>query len=56
MIYQLLKCILSQRTDLFNGKTKYYLKIYTFNMTLYDLSLQVVFQITNVDCKLVMNG
>ena len=34
MIYQVLKCILSQITDLFNGQTEYYLNIFTFNMSL----------------------
>ena len=33
MIYQVLKCILSQSTDPFNSKTKYYLNTYTFNLS-----------------------
>ena len=33
MIYQVHKCILSQSTDPFNGQTKYYWKIYTFDLS-----------------------
>ena len=48
MTYQVIKCILSQSTDPFNGQTKYYLKIYTFNISQNLPYITIIFNLLTI--------